>query len=90
MSLIAELSVHKILRIKAAGNTSAAFSDKGNLFVWGQGIWGSFFDANRVRGFSKTSETDTQIEDFGLGHHGLVWVKDSDQKVHVWGPNSNG
>lgn len=88
--MIAELSVHKILRVKAGGNTSAAFSDKGHLFVWGQGIWGSFFDANRVRGFSRSTETDTQIDDFGLGRDGMVWVKDVARRVHVWGPNNSG
>ena len=58
---IAELQTHKILKIKAAGNTSAALSDNGNLFVWGEGIWGRFLDANRVRGFSHSAEKDISI-----------------------------
>lgn len=51
-------------------------SEKGNLFVWGEGIWGRFTDANRVRGFSYAAEKDIKIQDCGLGREGLVWVKD--------------
>ena len=76
-SLIAELTVHKILRVAACGNTSAAYSDRGHLFVWGLGIWGTFFDANRVRGFGTGAESDIQIADFGVGKNSFIWVKDT-------------
>ena len=71
------------MRKIAAGSFSASISERGELFIWGTGIFGEFLTPHRV----KTINGDTIDVDIG-NHIGAAVNRDG--QVYSWGHNSNG
>jgi alpha-tubulin suppressor-like RCC1 family protein len=68
----------------SAWHSSAAITEKGELFVWGSGIYGEFKKPRQVK-----LQNDTMLQSVTVGGSFIVLV-DKHGKAMVWGANSNG
>lgn len=67
----------------AAGEFSACLDILGEVYVWGNGFFGSFSAPTAVKGFSRP------VKSFGIGKHFGVFI-DRASTVYSWGLNPNG
>lgn len=65
----------------ACGSHSAGISDKGQLYVWGTGVFGEYLQPTRM--------AVSHCKDLGIGGSYGIAV-DTSGNVYAWGANSNG
>lgn len=73
-------SLHNIKQI-ACNHHSAAIGQRGELYFWGTGVFGTFFDPRIV--------VDSDITEVSIGGSFGI-AKDKDGLLWAWGQNTNG
>ena len=66
----------------SCGSHSAAVTDRGDLYVWGTGLFGEYLVPSRMK-------TDSPVVDIAVGGSFGLAV-DYNRLVYAWGSNSNG
>ena len=79
---IKELDYQKIIKV-ACGHHSAALTEKGEIYVWGTGVFGEFVSPVRY------SQLGQVFKDISLNGFFGVAI-DQDNAVWAWGGNNNG
>ena len=82
---IKDLDDLKIVKV-AAGNHTAALTDKGDLFVWGTGVFGEYLSPTL---FGKPGTFNAPLTDVSIGGS-FGAVLDSKGNLYSWGSNTSG
>lgn len=78
------LDMHKIVQV-AAGGFSAALTASGNVILWGEGVFGSFQNPQKVC-------IDRTFIDVQVSKSGMPFITTVDKKglLYTWGANEKG
>jgi alpha-tubulin suppressor-like RCC1 family protein len=68
-----------------AGSFSASLSNDGQLYVWGQGLFGEFYTPHRIK-----SARSLDVLDFKIANGGTAALLTRSGKLYTWGPNDSG
>lgn len=83
-TFLEELSFTKMIKVRS-GSYSAALSTQNELYVWGEGPFGSFSTPHRIR-----LKNPLEIADFDVSLTGLSAIVTRSGKVYSWGANDLG
>ena len=81
--LIQDLAHLKIVNLACGDKHSAVVSERGELFIFGKGVWGDFWEPHKIENLK------IPIEEVALGNSFGACI-DDEGHIYAWGEGESG